>query len=72
MVLNVIKKEREKEKRIPFLARKPQEKCRESKYVLSLSNTLLIHTDPVPRPYILSGGSATPASSCSKASANRL
>lgn len=30
-----------------------------------------IYTDPVPRPYILSGGIATPASSRNKASANR-
>jgi hypothetical protein len=35
-------------------------------------NTQLTCTNPVPRPYILSGGIFSPASSCSKASANRL
>lgn len=35
-------------------------------------NTQLICTNPVPRPYILSGGIFSPASSCSKTSANRL
>jgi len=35
-------------------------------------STQLICTNPVPRPYILSGGIFSPASSCSKASANRL
>lgn len=35
-------------------------------------NTQLTCTNPVPRPYILSGGIFSPASPCSKASANRL
>ena len=44
--------------------------------VANLETTLLAimpeeYTNPVPRPYILSGGMATPASSRSRASANR-